>query len=95
MLGYKSSKTTEIYTHMSERNIVAIRSPLDEIMAVGRVESRKSDRVELANSSSDISPAGTDSRTRVENKRVKRKCPCKNLFKEGINHGENFCCLLQ
>ena len=66
MLGHKSSKTTEIYTHVSERNIAAIRSPLDEIMAVRRAEGRESDRVELANSSSDIPPAGTDSRTKVQ-----------------------------
>ena len=66
MLGHKSSKTTEIYTHVSERNIAAIRSPLDEIMAVRRAEGRESDRVELANSSSDIPPAETDSRTKVQ-----------------------------
>ena len=66
MLGHKSSKTTEIYTHVSERNIAAIRSPLDEIMVVRRAEGRESDRVELANSSSDIPPAETDSRTKIQ-----------------------------
>ena len=64
LLGHKSSKTTEIYTHVSQRNIAAIRSPLDEIMA-RRGEGGESDRVELANSSSDIPPDGTDSRTKV------------------------------
>jgi len=30
MLGHSSSKTTEIYTHVSVRNISKIRSPFDE-----------------------------------------------------------------
>jgi len=57
MLGQKSSKVTEIYTYVSERNIVVFRSPLKEIMAVGRAKRRELDRVELANTSSDILPA--------------------------------------
>ena len=32
LLGHKSSKTTEIYTHVSERDIRRIRSPLDRLM---------------------------------------------------------------
>ena len=28
LLGYKSSKTTEIYTHVSQRDIGEIKSPL-------------------------------------------------------------------
>jgi len=31
LLGHKSSKTTEIYTHVSERDIGRIKSPLDTI----------------------------------------------------------------
>ena len=31
ILGHKSSKTTEIYTHVSNRDIGKIRSPLDTI----------------------------------------------------------------
>jgi len=31
LLGHKSSKTTEIYTHVSTRNISKIRSPLDNL----------------------------------------------------------------
>ena len=31
ILGHKSSKTTEIYTHVSEANIASIKSPLDAI----------------------------------------------------------------
>ena len=31
LLGHKSSKTTEIYTHVSTRNISRIRSPLDNL----------------------------------------------------------------
>ena len=31
LLGHKSSKTTEIYTHVSEKNISQIRSPLDNL----------------------------------------------------------------
>jgi len=32
LLGHKSSKTTEIYTHVSERDIRRIRSPLDNLL---------------------------------------------------------------
>ena len=32
LLGHKSSKTTEIYTHVSKRDISRIRSPLDTLM---------------------------------------------------------------
>ncbi len=32
ILGHKSSKTTEIYTHVSKGNIARIKSPLDSIM---------------------------------------------------------------
>ena len=32
LLGHQSSKTTEIYTHVSEQNIATIRSPLDDLM---------------------------------------------------------------
>ncbi len=31
ILGHKSSKTTEIYTHVSKANIASIKSPLDTI----------------------------------------------------------------
>jgi len=31
LLGHKSSKTTEIYTHVSRRNLVAVRSPIEDI----------------------------------------------------------------
>ncbi len=36
LLGHKSSKTTEIYTHVSKANISSIKSPLDDIMEEGR-----------------------------------------------------------
>ena len=65
MLGYKCSKTTEIYTHASKRNIATIRSPLAGIMVVGKSEGRESDRVELVNLRSDVLPSGTEFRTRV------------------------------
>ena len=32
LLGHQSSKTTEIYTHVSERVLGSIRSPIDEIL---------------------------------------------------------------
>ena len=35
LLGHKSSKTTEIYTHVSNRDLNKIKSPLD--MWVGKV----------------------------------------------------------
>jgi site-specific recombinase XerD len=31
LLGHKSSKTTEIYTHVSNRDILRIKSPLDRL----------------------------------------------------------------
>jgi len=31
LLGHKSSKTTEIYTHMSNKDIGRIKSPLDSL----------------------------------------------------------------
>ncbi len=31
LLGHKSSKTTEIYTHVSTKNIQNIRSPFDDL----------------------------------------------------------------
>ena len=31
-LGYKSSKTTESYTHVSTKNLSAIKNPLDNLL---------------------------------------------------------------
>jgi integrase/recombinase XerD len=31
LLGHKSTRTTEIYTHVSRRNLAAVRSPIDDI----------------------------------------------------------------
>lgn len=31
LLGHKSTRTTEIYTHVSRRNLVAVRSPIEDI----------------------------------------------------------------
>jgi len=31
LLGHKSSKTTEVYTHVSTKSLGAIKSPLDQI----------------------------------------------------------------
>lgn len=31
LLGHKSSKTTEIYTHVSRRNLISVRSPIEDI----------------------------------------------------------------
>ena len=31
LLGHKQSKTTEIYTHVSNKNLVKIKSPLDNL----------------------------------------------------------------
>jgi len=32
LLGHKSSKTTEIYTHVSTKNLSAIKNPLDSLL---------------------------------------------------------------
>lgn len=39
LLGHKSSKTTEIYTHVSERDIGRIQSPLDSLLGQPRDQS--------------------------------------------------------
>ena len=31
LLGHKSSKTTEIYTHVSNKDLMRIKNPLDQI----------------------------------------------------------------
>lgn len=31
LLGHRSSRTTEIYTHVSRRNLVAVKSPIDDL----------------------------------------------------------------
>jgi integrase/recombinase XerD len=31
LLGHKSTRTTEIYTHVSRRNLIAVRSPIEDI----------------------------------------------------------------
>lgn len=31
LLGHKSSKTTEIYTHVSRRNLISVRSPIEDL----------------------------------------------------------------
>ncbi|RLB03589.1 MAG: hypothetical protein DRG59_11535 [Deltaproteobacteria bacterium] len=35
LLGHKSSKTTEIYTHVSNKDIGKIKSPLDSLQIKG------------------------------------------------------------
>jgi site-specific recombinase XerD len=39
LLGHRSSKTTEIYTHVSERKVEQIRSPLD--LAMKKIQQRR------------------------------------------------------
>ena len=41
LLGYKSSKTTEIYTHVSYRDICKIKSPLDSL----QINRRENDQI--------------------------------------------------
>jgi len=43
LLGHSSVKTTEIYTHVSRRQIAAIRSPIDQIMHPRRINTQDSD----------------------------------------------------
>lgn len=37
ILGHKSSKTTEIYTHVSNANVASIKSPLDTVLKEGEI----------------------------------------------------------
>jgi len=37
LLGHKSSKTTEIYTHVSKANLASIKNPLDTILKEGEI----------------------------------------------------------
>ena len=37
LLGHKSSKTTEVYTHVSEKKLVKIKNPLDSILGENKV----------------------------------------------------------
>ena len=32
LLGHKSSRTTEIYTHVSEKSLQKVKSPFDDLM---------------------------------------------------------------
>jgi len=34
LLGHKSSKTTEIYTHVSNKDLMKIKNPLDQILGI-------------------------------------------------------------
>jgi len=38
LLGYKSSKTTKIYTYISTKNLSAIKNSLDNLLRRGEVE---------------------------------------------------------
>ena len=40
LLGHGNSKTTEIYTHVSRKSLANIKSPLDEIVAIQRIENQ-------------------------------------------------------
>ena len=51
LLGHKSSKTTEIYTHVSNKNIGKIKSPLDNLFGkkwrrCKRMKERKIEEIE-------------------------------------------------
>jgi len=35
LLGHSSSKTTGIYTHVTNKNTTEVKSPLDDIMGIG------------------------------------------------------------
>jgi len=41
LLGHKSSKTTEIYTHVSQHHIGCIKSPFDEISGQQKAKEEK------------------------------------------------------
>ena len=41
ILGHESSKTTEIYTHVSKKTLAKIKSPLDTILDDKEMNNRK------------------------------------------------------
>jgi site-specific recombinase XerD len=41
LLSHKSSKTTEIYTHVSTKDLSAIKNPLDNLLAGGYDQKQK------------------------------------------------------
>ena len=43
LLGHNSSKTTEIYTHVSEKNISQIQSPLDALVNSSKDKNSRND----------------------------------------------------
>lgn len=41
ILGHESSKTTELYTHISKRSLAKIKSPLDRIIEDNKLNKNK------------------------------------------------------
>lgn len=41
LLGHDSSKTTEIYTHVSKRTIEKINNPMDEFLNLGEIDAKR------------------------------------------------------
>ncbi len=44
LLGHKSSKTTEIYTHVSNKNLCSIKSPLESLNLIKREQGSNSEK---------------------------------------------------
>ena len=44
LLGHKSSKTTEIYTHVSNKNLRSIKSPLESLNLIKRKQGSNSEK---------------------------------------------------
>jgi len=44
LLGHKSSKTTEIYTHVSNKNLCSIKSPLESLNLIKRKQGSNSEK---------------------------------------------------
>lgn len=64
VLGHKSSKTTEIYTHVSNRDIGKMKSPLDSLQIKGGEDDEKMFEGCICEPCSDISPNWEDIRTK-------------------------------
>jgi len=70
ILGHKSSKTTEIYTHVSKRDLGKTISPLDKMGEVGSIKKSEHPQGGIYEPGSDIPPFWQYIRTKFVYKQV-------------------------